>query len=397
MKAADRMADIPFSGIRQVFEDVNRRERAGERIIHLEIGRPDFDTPENVKAGAKRALDEGKVHYASNFGILELREAIAKKLERDNGINADPNTDIIVTVGANEAVFIAMMALLNPGDEVLVPDPCWYHYFYCARMAGAVPVSVPMRFENRFIPDIEELRSRITPNTRMLVINTPNNPTGAVYPEDILRQLAALAIENDLWVISDEIYEKMVYDDERHFSIATLPGMRERTVTVNGFSKIYAMTGWRLGYAVAPNEIISALIRIHQYTTVCATTFAQWGAIEALAGPQMEAEKMVAAFNRRRQLVYDALKQMPGIRVRRPKGAFYIFPEISGTGKNPDELARFLLERARIAVIPGTVLGNFGHSLIRISYANSYENLKTAMERMSEALRSIGITEIKSL
>lgn len=389
MKTADRMAHIPFSGIRQVFEDVNRREKAGEDIIHLEIGRPDFDTPLNIKQACKQALDQGKVHYSSNFGIIELREAIAEKLKRDNGLSADPDTDIIVTVGANEAVFIAMMALLDPGDEVLVPDPCWYHYFYCARMAGAIPVSVPLRIENRFNPDIEELQSFITPKTRMMVINTPNNPTGAVYPEETLTRLAKLAIENDLWVISDEIYEKMIYDAERHFSIATLPGMQERTVTVNGFSKIYSMTGWRLGYAVAQKDIISALIRIHQYTSVCATTFAQWGAVEALSGPQTEADRMVAAFDRRRKLVYNALRQMPGIRVLNPKGAFYIFPDISGTGKTPDELTRYLIEEAKIAVIPGTTLGNFGNEYIRISYANSYENLEIAMERMHAALQKI--------
>ena len=389
MKTADRMTHIPFSGIRQVFEDVNRREKAGEDIIHLEIGRPDFDTPPNIKQACKQALDQGKVHYSSNFGIIELREAIAEKLKRDNGLSADPDTDIIVTVGANEAIFITMMALLDPGDEVLVMDPCWYHYFYCARMAGAVPISAPLRIGNRFNPNIEELQSFITPKTRMMVINTPNNPTGAVYSKEILARLAKLAIENDLWVISDEIYEKMVYDTERHFSIATLPGMQERTVTVNGFSKIYAMTGWRLGYAVAEKEIISALIRIHQYTTVCATTFAQWGAVEALTGPQTEANRMVAAFDRRRMLVYNALRQMPGIRVLNPKGAFYIFPDISGTGKTPDELAGFLLESAKIAVIPGTTLGNFGNDYIRISYANSYENLEIAMKRMHEALQKI--------
>jgi aminotransferase len=389
MKIANRMAQIPFSGIRQVFEEVNRREKAGEDIIHLEIGRPDFDTPSNIKKACQLALDQGKVHYSSNFGVIELRQAIAEKLKRDNDLSANPDTDIIVTVGANEAVFIAMMALLNPGDEVLVMDPCWFHYFYCARMAGAISISVPLRIENGFNPDIEELRSFITPKTRMMIINSPNNPTGAVYSKETFTQLAKLAIENDLWVISDEIYEKMIYDTEKHFSIATLPGMQERTITVNGFSKIYAMTGWRLGYAIAHKDTISALIRIHQYTSVCATTFAQWGAVEALTGPQTEADRMVQAFDRRRKLVYNALRQMPGIRVLNPKGTFYIFPDISGTGKTPDELAKFLLESAKIAVIPGTTLGNFGNNYIRISYANSYENLEIAMERMQKALQMI--------
>jgi aminotransferase len=389
MKVADRMDSIPFSGIRKVFEEVTRREKLGEKIIHLELGRPDFDTPHHIKETAKTAIDEGKVHYSSNYGIPELREAIAKKLKEDNGLSFDPATEIIVTVGANEAVFMTMMGLLNPGDEVLIPDPCWLHYFYCARMAGAVPVSVPLREENGFNPDIHDFRSRISPKTRMIVINTPNNPTGAVFNKAVLEELAQLAIEKNLFVLSDEIYEKMVYEGNRHFSIGSLPGMKERTVTINGFSKIYAMTGWRLGYAAADKELTSALIRVHQYTTVCATTFSQWGAVEALNGSQIEAEKMVKEFDRRRNLVYEALKAMPGIEVVKPKGAFYIFPNIKALGKTPDELTDYLLEKARVAIVPGTTLGVYGKDYIRISYANSYENLKIAMERMKKALEEI--------
>ena len=386
VRVADRMESIPFSGIRKVFEEVNRRVAAGEDIIHLEIGRPDFDTPAHIKEAAKMALDEGRVHYSSNYGFPELRQAITQKLNRDNGLSYDPATEIIVTVGTNEAVFMAMMALLDPGDEVLIPDPCWLHYFYCARMAGAVPISVPLREENEFNPRIEDFRSQITPKTRMMVINTPNNPTGAVYSYETLEELAQLAREMDLLVLSDEIYEKMVYGGNRHFSIGGFPGMRERTVTVNGFSKIYAMTGWRLGYAAADRELTSALIRIHQYTTVCATSFAQWGAIEALEGPQDDAQMMVKEFDRRRKLVYTELQEMPGIEVVEPKGAFYIFPNIKGLGKSTEELSSFLLDEAKIAVVPGTVLGNYGADYIRISYANSYENLEKAMDRMKDAL-----------
>ncbi len=389
MKAAHRMESIPFSGIRKVFEEVNRRTAAGEDIIHLEIGRPDFDTPAHIKEAAKKALDEGKVHYSSNYGYPELREAIAQKLRQDNGLSYDPATEIIVTVGTNEAVFMAMMAFLNPGDEVLIPDPCWLHYFYCAQMAGAVPISVPVREENQFNPQIDEFRSRITPNTKMMVINTPNNPTGAVYSLEALEELAQLARETELFVLSDEIYEKMVYEGTRHFSIEGFPGMRERTITVNGFSKIYAMTGWRLGYAAADHELIKAMIRIHQYTTVCATSFAQWGAIGALEGPQSEAEMMVKEFDRRRKLVFTALQEMPGIEVVEPRGAFYIFPNIKALGKSAEELSWYLLDEAKIAVVPGTVLGEFGTDYIRISYANSYENLEKAMERMRAALMKV--------
>lgn len=389
LKVADRMSSIPFSGIRKVFEEVTRREQRGEKIIHLEIGRPDFDTPHHIKEAAKRAIDEGKVHYSSNYGILELREAIAKKLKEDNGLSFDPATEIIITVGANEAVFMAMMGLLNPGDEVLIPDPCWLHYFYCAQMAGAVPISVPLRERNGFHPDINDFRSRITPKTRMIVINTPNNPTGAVFDKSVLEDLAQLAREKDLFVLSDEIYEKIVYEGNFHISIGSFPGMRERTVTINGFSKIYAMTGWRLGYTAAVKELTSALIRVHQYTTVCATTFSQWGAVEALNGPQTEAERMVKEFDRRKDLVYEALKEMSGIKVVKPRGAFYIFPNIKASGKTPEELTGYLLDQAQIAVVPGTTLGEYGGNFIRISYANSYENLKIAMERMKKALVKI--------
>jgi aspartate/methionine/tyrosine aminotransferase len=389
MKVADRMESIPFSGIRKVFEEVNRRQAAGEDIVHLEIGRPDFDTPTHIKEAAKRALDEGKVHYSSNYGIPELRQAIAQKLEQDNGLSYDPGTEIIVTVGTNEAVFIAMLALLNPGDEVLIPDPCWLHYFYCTQMTGAVPISVPIREENGFEPNIEEFRRRITPKTKMIVVNTPNNPTGAVYPVEILEELAQLAREEDLLVLSDEIYEKMVYAGNRHISIGGFPDMRERTVTVNGFSKIYSMTGWRLGYAVANKDLAGAMIRIRQYTTVCSTSFAQWGALEALTGPQGEAEMMVTEFDRRRKLVYSALKDMPDIEAVEPKGAFYIFPNIKSLGKSAEELSWYLLDEAKIAVVPGTTLGDFGAGYIRISYANSYENLEIAMGRMRTALQKI--------
>ena len=389
MKVADRMKSIPFSGIRKVFEEVTRREKLGEKIIHLEMGRPDFDTPHSIKEAAKRAIDEGKVHYSSNYGIPELREAIAKKLKEDNGLSFDPATEIIVTVGANEAVFMTMMGLLNPGDEVLIPDPCWLHYFYCVQMAGAVPISVPLREENGFNPVLNEFHSRMTPKTRMIVINTPNNPTGAVFSQKVLEGLAQLAREKDLFVLSDEIYEKMVYEGNRHFSIGSLPGMKERTVTINGFSKIYAMTGWRLGYTATSKDLSSALIRIHQYTTVCATTFSQWGAVEALNGPQTEAAEMVREFDRRRNLVYGALKGMPGIEVVKPMGAFYIFPNIRALGRAPEELTEYLLDKARIAVVPGTTLGEYGKDFIRISYANSYENLKMAMERMKKALEEI--------
>lgn len=387
MQIADRMNDIPFSGIRKMFEQVQKKEAQGEKIIHLEIGRPDFSTPENINTAAMAAIAAGKTHYTSNYGIPELRRAIADKSKADYGLTLDPEAEIIVTAGANEAVFIAMMGLLNPGDEVLVPDPCWPTYYACARMAGAVPVPVPVREANGFEPRIEDFRSRLTPRTRMVIVNTPNNPTGAVYSRETLVQLAQFAAEQDLYVLSDEIYEKIIYDGLQHVSMAQLPDMRRRTVVVNGFSKIYSMTGWRLGYVVAEPEVISALIRIHQNTMACATSFAQWGGVEALAGPQDEALIMVREFARRRDLVCGALKEMSRVHALIPGGAFYVFVNVKGLGRPADEIATYLLETARIAVVPGTSFGHFGQDFIRLSYSNSYENLTVAMQRMAESLK----------
>lgn len=389
MKVANRMETIPFSGIRKVFEEVARREQMGEKIIHLNIGRPDFDTPVHIKEAAKKALDESKVHYSSNYGIPPLREALAQKFEEDNNLSYDPAKEMIVTVGGNEAVFLTMMGLLDPGDEVLIPDPCWLNYFYCVQMAGAKPISVPAREEYDFVPHIDDFRSRVTEKTRMIVINTPNNPTGAVYTAEALDEIAKLAVEKDLYVLSDEIYEKMVFDGQRHISFGSLTGMKDRTITVNGFSKNYSMTGWRLGVVAANRDVISALVRIHQYATICATSFAQWGAVAALTGPQDEIRHMIAEFDRRRILVSKALQEMPGIRVKQPAGAFYIFPSIKETGKSSEEMAQYLVEEANIAVVPGHVFGDFGEGYIRLSFANSYENLTMAMEKMHAALKKL--------
>ena len=389
MKVAERMAGIPFSGIREVFEEVMRREQAGEKIINLNIGRPDFDTPRHIKEAAKKALDEGKVHYASNYGIVELRQALAQQMAREQHLSYDPATEIVITVGANEGILLAMMGLLDPGDEVLIPDPIWLHYFYCAKMAGAVPVSVPLREDQAFVPHIDDFRARITPKTKMLLVNSPHNPTGAVASAEALAQLAQLAQEYDLFVVADEIYEAMVYDDYRHISIGSFENMKARTVVINGFSKKYSMTGWRLGWVAADQALVSAMIRIHQYTTVCATTFAQWGAYAAVTGPQDEVKAMVAEFDRRRLLVYNALKAMPGVRVTQPHGAFYIFPNITATGKTADELTRYLLDTAKIALVPGSVFGEYGAGYLRISYATSYDNLAIAMHAMQRALEKL--------
>jgi len=383
MNIAQRMENIQFSGIRKIFEEANRREQAGDTIIHLEIGRPDFETPGNIIAAAKEALDGGKIHYTSNYGIPELRLAIADKLSYGNNLSYDPGDEVVVTIGVTEGIFLAMMALLNPGDEVIIVTPAFMCYSYCAHMAGAVPVQVPLSADDGFLPDLERLRSHITSKTRMICINTPNNPTGAVYPKAVLEGIAQLARDHDLAVVSDEIYEKIIYDDLSHVSIAGLPGMKERTVVLNGFSKCYSMTGWRLGYAAASREIMSAMLRIHQYSTVCATSFAQWGGVEALRGPQDSVKTMVEEFDRRRRMIVKRLGQMPGISFFTPRGAFYIMIDITALNRSPAEIAAYLLDEAGIAVVP------WGADHIRISYANSYENLCRAMDGMDGAVRRL--------
>ena len=288
----------------------------------------------------------------------------------------------MVTVGANEGVFLAMLAFVNPGDEVLVPDPFWPHYFPCVELAGGVPVSVPIREENGFNPTKKDLSSHCTDKTKMIIVNSPHNPTGAVFSEKTLAGIAEVAREKNLMVLSDEIYEQLIYGGEKHLSIGTLPGMRERTVTVNGFSKSYAMTGWRLGYVGVDQSLMSPMVRAHQYSTVCVSTFSQYGATEALNGPQDELTKMVTEFGRRRELVVASLKKMKQVTFSEPKGAFYVMVNVSQTGRSAEQVADDLLN-AGVAVVPWESMGKYSKGLVRLSYANSYENLEIAMERMT--------------
>jgi aspartate/methionine/tyrosine aminotransferase len=380
---AERMSLIPFSGIRKVFEEVHKRVSQGQHIVNLGIGRPDFDTPAHIKEAAKKALDEGHVHYASNYGIAELRKAIADKLERDNNLIFDPDSEIMVTVGANEAVFLTMVSFINPGEEVLIPDPCWPHYGPSVDLVGGVPVALPVYEKNDFNPTKVDISEKCSDRTKLIIVNSPHNPTGAIYSKQTMEDIAAIALERNLMVLADEIYEYLVYGDEQHHSIATIPGMRERTVTVNGFSKSYAMTGWRLGYVGVDRSLMSAMVRAHQYSTNCVSTFSQYGAVEALTGPQEEMESMVQEFSRRRDLVADKLRQMNNISFSEPKGAFYVMVNVSATGKPTETVADELLD-AGVAVVPGTTLGTFGGDYIRLSYANSYENLEIAMQRMTD-------------
>jgi aminotransferase len=382
LQLAQRMDLVPFSGIRKVFERGKALEREGRPVIFLETGRPDFDTPVHIKEAAKRALDAGEVHYTSNYGTPALRAAIAEKLARDNGLRYDPEQELLVTVGAAEAIHAAFLALVGPGDEVLYAEPSWVNYAAAARLTGAVPVPVSLRESNNYQIDPDEAQRAITPRTRLLVIASPHNPTGAVQSPETLRRLAELAVRNDLVVLSDEIYEKIIYDGLAHVSLASLPGMWERTITINGFSKAYSMTGWRLGYAAAPRPIIQAMNRVHQYTVACACSFAQAGAVAALTGPQDCVSAMVREFQRRRELVVPGINAIRGLSCLRPGGAFYAWVSVEGTGMRSEDFSLKLLETVYVSCVPGSVFGSAGEGYVRFSYANSFERLTEALERL---------------
>lgn len=382
------MDHIPFSGIRKVFEEANRLQKEGKDIIHLGIGRPDFDTPQHIKDAAIKALKDGEVHYTSNYGHADLIDAVREKLHKDNHVYVKDN-EIIITVGVNEAVSLAMMATLNPGDEILVPNPSWSHYFYCAELAGAKSVSYPLFEENNFSLNPNDIEKLITPKTKMIVVNTPHNPTGAVLDKSTLEQVASLAKKHDLLVLSDEIYEKLIYEDAVHDSIASLPNMDERTIVVNGFAKAYSMTGWRIGYLAGPKELIDAAVRVHQYTVTCATSFAQRGAEAALRGSQSCVENMRLAFDQRRKLVIDSVRKMNGLNVVPPKGAFYAFINTSNLGMTDEKAAHYFLHEANVAVVPGSAFGKFGKGYVRLAFSNSYENIAVAMERIEKQVNKI--------
>jgi aspartate aminotransferase len=381
MRVAQRMSVIGTETAFEVSARARALEAAGRDIIHLQLGEPDFDTPANAREAAKRALDEGATHYAPYPGIPPLREAIAEDATARKGFEVTPDR-VFVTVGGKGVMLYAILGLIDPGDEVLVPDPGYPIYESLTRFVGATPVPVPIRMSHDFRIDLDELASLITPRTRMLVINSPANPTGGVLTRTDLETIADLAIRHDLVVLADEIYGRILYDGEEHVSIASLPGMAERTIVLDGFSKTFAMTGWRLGYAIVPPSLIQMYGQLIINTISCAPTFVQIGAVEALRGPQGPIDEMVTEFRARRDLVVDGLNAIPGVRSLLPKGAFYAFPDISGTGLSGKDLADRLLQEADVCVLAGTAFGGYGGDHIRISYANSRENLTKALQRI---------------
>jgi aspartate/methionine/tyrosine aminotransferase len=379
-----------LSGIRTVFEAAARLEEEGKSVVHFEIGQPDFDTPVHIKNAAKRALDEGKVRYTSSMGVPQLREAIADKLLQDNGIHADPTCEVLVTAGAKEAVFAALLSTLRSGDQMLLPEPAWPHYGHSCQIAGGEAISVPLYETLEFQIDPDRLRRSITPRTRILVINNPHNPTGTVCHQSLLEKLAEIAIEHDLIVLSDEIYEYETYDGVRHLSIAALPGMWPRTLTVNGFSKAFSMTGWRLGYLAGPRNLVAKALRVHESSVTCANSFAQWGALEALRGPQDCVQKMLAEFDRRRRRLLQGLNEIGGFRCVRPRGAFYVFPSIESFGLTSAGFAEFLLRQVQVATVPGTAFGAHGEGFIRIAYSTSYAQIEKGLARIKGAVSLLG-------
>jgi aspartate/methionine/tyrosine aminotransferase len=386
---AERIKSVqPFLG-RVMFEKARALESRGEKLIHFELGEPDFDTPEHIKEAAKKALDEGYTHYAPNAGLLELREAIAEKLKRENNIDVDPLTQICVTAGSQEAAFLAIMCTIDNGDEVLITDPSYYTYRNCVEMAGGKPVFVPLKEEDNFRLNPENIERKITPRSKMIIINSPCNPTGGVITKDDLEAIDEIAIKHDLLVLSDEIYEKIVYNGQKHFSIAALSREPDRILTVNGFSKAYAMTGWRVGYIVASKNIIPEVVKMQQSAMSSVTTFAQKGAIAALRGPQDPLLNMIKEFERRREAIINGLKEIEGFFVDKPKGAFYAFVNVKKLGKSSLQISDFLLKEAKVVTTPGIAFGTNGEGYIRISYATSIEKIKEGIYRIKKAIEKL--------
>ena len=386
MKVANRMARLGMETAFSVLAQARALEAQGKDVIHLEIGEPDFDTPAPIVQAAKDALEQGYTHYGPSQGLPELRELIASELKVNRGLDVTPDR-VVVTPGAKPVMFYTIMALAEEGDEVIYPDPGFPIYKSMIDFVGAKAVPLVLREENDFSIDLDELRSKITPRTTLLILNSPHNPTGGIVPPEQLEEIAALAIEHDLWVLSDEVYWRILYEG-RHVSIASFPGMAERTIVLDGHSKTYAMTGWRLGFAVVPEALVSHFIKLVNNNASCTATFVQRA---ALAAPEAESDvaKMVSEFALRRKVVVDGLNAIEGIKCRWPSGAFYAFPNVTGVGVRSDEFARYLLHEAGVATLSGTAFGAAGDGYVRISYANSLANLQEALRRIRWAVEQI--------
>ena len=376
------ITEIQPSGIRRFFDAASTMSN----VISLGVGEPDFDTPWHVREEGIYSLEKGRTFYTGNSGLLELREEIGRYLDRRFGLSYSAD-EILVTVGGSEAIDIGFRTMLDPGDEVIIPEPCYVSYLPCVKLAGGVPVRLPLEEKDQFKLTKEKLLSAITDKTKILVLPFPNNPTGAILNREELQIIADIVKEHDLFVMSDEIYSELNYDGG-HVSIASIPGMRERTIVINGFSKSYAMTGWRLGYAAGPKEIMKQMLKIHQFVIMCAPTTSQYAAIEALRNGDEDVRRMRESYDERRRFLVNALNEM-GLPCFEPKGAFYVFPNISAYGMTSEEFARRLLEQERVAVVPGTAFGECGEGFLRISYAYSIDNLKKALDKIEKFIDTL--------
>jgi len=381
-RIANRIRNVEPIAARVMFEKARAMESKGEKLVHFELGEPDFDTPKNIVDAAKRALDEGYTHYTPNSGLLELREAISRKLKRDNEIEADPNSEICATVGAQEGAFLAILSTIEPGDEVIVSDPGYFTHPNCVRMAGGKVATLPVKEEHRFRINPDALEEKITARTKMITLNSPANPTGSVLTRDDLESIRTIVERHDLLVLSDEIYEKIVYEGNRHYSIGALPSISDRVITINGFSKAYAMTGWRVGYLVANKEILREMVKLHQNVVTCASAFAQRGAIEALNGPQDSVRSMVREFEKRREAIVAGLNGIDGVSCTKPGGAFYVFLNVRKFGKSSWEIADYLLEQCKVVTTPGSGFGKGGEGYLRLSYATSLDQIEEGVRRI---------------
>jgi len=371
----------------EVLAKAKALEKQGRDIVHLEIGEPDFDTPKNIKEAAMKALNAGYTHYVPSAGIPEFRETIAEYISKTRNIKAEAD-EVVVTPGAKPIMFFAILACANPGEEVMYPNPGFPIYESVINFANAKPVPLPLKEENEFRLDLEDFKKKVTKKTKMIILNSPENPTGGVLTREDLKAIAdCISDRNDVLVLSDEIYSRIIYEGG-HESIASLPGMKEKTIILDGFSKTYAMTGWRLGYGVMRKDIAQKIAQLMTNSNSCTCAFIQMAGIEALKGPQTEPERMDAEFKKRREVIVSGLNKIEGITCKKPRGAFYVFPNITGTGMDCRKLGDYLLNKAGVAVLPGTSFGKYGEGYLRLSFANSIENLKKALDRIDEALKN---------
>lgn len=374
------------SGIRKINEKTIEMERAGKRIYHFEVGRPDFDTPKVIKDATIKSIEDGDVFYTSNYGIMSLREAVAEKLRNENNLDYTAK-EVLITAGATESIYDSYSLILEEDDEILLPNPCWPNYVNTAYIMGAVPVRYSLAEENDFQIDFDELDGLVTEKTKAIVIINPSNPIGSMFTLETLEKLADFAKKKDILVISDEIYEKIVYGNKKHISMASLDGMKERTITINGFSKTYSMTGFRLAYVAAPEEFIRVLNIIHQHNTSCATSFVQHGGVTALKAGNEGSQEMVKEYKRRRDYIVEKVNSIEGLSLNAPDGAFYAFINIKELGVSSEEFCNYLLDEECVAIVPGTVFGSAGEGFVRFSYASSYEDIVEGLNRMEKACK----------